>query len=116
MIWCYPYLNLMSANCKHESESSTTEDSDPEPIISPEKSLLDEASYLDKFFFNWSFKFIKTAKERRISRKDMGRLRESEHIELKLEEMKSHYKGDLIKALLHTFKWEYASSFTFGCV
>jgi len=30
--------------------------------------------------------------------------------------MKSHYKGDLISALLHTFKWEYASSFTIGCI
>ena len=30
--------------------------------------------------------------------------------------MKSHYKGDLIAALFQTFKWEYASSFTIGCV
>ena len=106
----------MSAICEHASDSSNTVDSDQEATISLEKCLLDEASYLDKFFFNWSFLFIKTAKERRILRKDLGTLRESEHIELKLEEMKSHYKGDLIKALLHTFKWEYASSFTIGCV
>ena len=104
------------------SDCSTTieQDSDCETSQPRDACILDESSYLERFFFTWSFPFIQMAKNQKVEMKDLGSLREIDDIEIKLNEMKKQYGAqetkNLISALFQTFKWEYATSFSIGCI